>query len=102
MQPITLRRLLTDSLDYRKREKKMNRNKKHVFIAGEVLLPLIINHSAIIYHGSNWTRTSPVVAVQKITQEQVLFETEHSIYYVSTAPISEMAAAPIHAELACA
>lgn len=80
----------------------MNGNKKHVFIAGEVLLPFIINHSAIIYHGSSWTRTSPVVAVQKITQEQVLFETENSIYCVSSTPVSEMATTPIYAELACA
>lgn len=82
--------------------KIMNFDKKCVFIRGNVLLPLVINHKAVIYHGSSCTRTSPVVSIRKVTQKYVLFETQNSNYCVSLIPASEMAAEPGYAGSACA
>lgn len=80
----------------------MNGSKKYVLINGEVVLPLIINQSAMIYHGNKCTRTSLVLSIMEVSRSRVLFETRNSIYCVVPVPVSEMEAQPTSAEIACA
>ncbi len=80
----------------------MNSNKKCVFIRGTVVMPLVVNQRAIIYHGGSCTRTSPVVSVKEVTQKYILFETQNSIYCVVPVPASEMAVESAYAVPDCA
>lgn len=80
----------------------MNPNKKRIFMTGEVLLPLTVGQRAMIYSKNGYTRTSAVVSVKEISRRFVVFETLNSIYCVTPAPVSEMAARTDCALRACA
>lgn len=80
----------------------MNKNKKRIFMNGEVMLPLVVGQRAMIYCKNDWVYTSAVVSVREISRRFVVFETLNSVYCVSPEPVSEMTAQTAYTERACA
>jgi hypothetical protein len=57
--------------------------KKTVFLSGSVRLPLKIGERAIIFHGGGITLTGTVTAIQRMTDDLIVFETQDATYCVA-------------------
>ena len=71
-----------------------NNEKKTVFINGSVHLPLKVGTRAIIYHNGGSTWTSTVLAIHRLAEDLIVFETRNSTYCVSLkhSPVATAAA----------
>ena len=58
-------------------------NKKEIRITGSAVYPITVGENAIISESDGSTRrTSVVVSVEKISESEIRFETQNSIYYL--------------------
>ena len=64
----------------------INLNKKVVLLCGYIVFPLRVGESAIIFYSGGMLRTSAVEVIKQVTHESIVFETQNSIYCVSTHP----------------
>jgi hypothetical protein len=80
------------------------KNKKVVFINGTLLLPLKIGARATIFKDDEIIRTSTVEAIKQVTQNNITFETQNSIYCVAFSFSPEPAAMTVNPNIlyACA
>lgn len=53
-------------------------------LEGVLVRPVTIGASALFFHGSEFIRTSKVVEIQSVTEEEVCFETLNTKYRLLT------------------
>ncbi len=68
--------------------------KKEVCINGRLLFPLVKGKIAMIARPGGYTRTAPVVKIREENAEYAHFETEDTVYRVSTKPLATRATLP--------
>ena len=60
-------------------------------LEGTLIRPLSVGSRALFRHWSGLVRTSPVVAIRSVTDEEVCFETMNTTYRLVTRPTREPA-----------
>lgn len=56
------------------------------FLDGTLLCPLAVGSRAVFLHRGNLVRTSRVVAIHGVTEEEARFETLNTTYRLTTGP----------------
>ena len=68
----------------------MNYPKKNLCIAGSLLLPITIGEPALIReHDGSYRRTSSVVSMDKLSDDELSFETLNTHYLLHLLPSAE-------------
>ena len=68
----------------------MNQQKKTLCIAGSMLLPIEIGEPALIReHDGGYRRTSTVLSMDKVSEDEIKFETQNTLYMLHLTPYSQ-------------
>ena len=68
----------------------MNQQKKTLCIAGSMLLPIEIGEPALIReHDGGYRRTSTVLSMDKVSEDEIKFETQNTLYMLHLTPYTQ-------------
>ena len=68
----------------------MNQQKKTLCIAGSMLLPIEIGEPALIReHDGGYRCTSTVLSMDKVSEDEIKFETQNTLYMLHLTPYSQ-------------
>ena len=83
-----------------KRKTKNHDEKKKVMLCGMLLCPITVGKPAVFTAKGNLYRTSNVVALHELTENNIHFETRNTHYHLSMSPFPLAAMSPLPVRLA--